>query len=782
MPGFLVEHPHFLTFVKTLVMHQTQKKNIVYNLLIALSVFSQCSVSRHLADNQKLLVKNVIQSDNRKVDTDEMLNYVKPKPNRALWGFHTRLYFYYAFEHSERRFGTWMRDIVGEAPVLYDSTFVAKNEEQLRLYLNELGYYNASVGSRIRERGWNDKKVVVSYQLETGTQYKIVSCLYQSADSSIGQILDKTEGMSKLKRGKPFSIALLQEEQERIVSVCRTMGYYAFSKDNVLFSADTTHGPDSVALVISIKKTSDASLKKHVIGAINIKQGEGGRSVLHSENRKGKQRKNKFESPTYIKEQTIQQANFIEEKKMYSSFRESRTQKILSSYPIVKLVAIEFKPSLVQPNDETVKLDCSVDIVAEKKQSLSFEVEGTNTSGDWGAELNASYVNRNVFHGAEFMTVQFKFAEEYNNVLRGGEETNRRFFNSQEYGIGIDFTTPKFLLPFNSRSYDKKFRAKTNCHVEYNFLQTTDYTRPTTEINFGYIWYGKRFWTFNLNPIDISYIRYYDISDRFKNFINRRDYYKYSYEDYLLYCNNFSVVFYNKRNIETRDYQYFKVGAETSGNLMYAYCKAIDKVKNDVGQYETFNLPFAQYAKIDIDYRYYDVVSNRTTFVYRVFGGLAMPYLNSAVLPSLKKYYSGGANSMRAWESRSLGLGSHVDTAAGFKYYLGDIKLELNLESRFHLFWIIDGAAFIDIGNIWAFDNNELTDAIFHIRDFYKDLAVGTGFGLRFDFSFLILRCDLGLKVREAYSINNTNKHLIWGNRDLTKDDWNLSVGIGYPF
>lgn len=764
-------------------MHRTQKNRLSFKLLIAISlfVFSQCSVTKHFPDGKKLLVKNSIQSDNRKVDKDEMLNYVKPKPNRAFWGFHTRLYFYYAFEDSERKFGTWMRDVVGESPVFYDSTLVTKSEEQLRLYLNELGYYKASVNSEVKRNGRQNKKVSVSYQLETGVQYKILSCHYHSADSGISQILDKTEGMSKIKKGKPFSINLLQEEQERIVSVCRAMGYYAFSRENVMFSADTTHGPDSVNLVIGIKKTTDASLKKHFVNSISIKQGEGGREVQHSQNRTEKKHKKEPASPTYIKEQTIQLANFLEEKKMYSSFRESRTQKILSSYPIVKLVTIEFKPSLVQPNEETVQLDCSMEIAAEKKQSLSFELEGTNTSGDWGAELNASYVNRNVFHGAEYMTVKFKFAEEYNNVLKE-DDGPHRLFNSQDYGISVDFTTPKFLLPFNSRDYDKKFRAKTNCHVEYNYLQTVDYTRPTTEVNFGYIWYGKRFWTFNLNPIDISYIRYYDISDRFKNFINKRDYYKYSYEDYLLYNNNFSVIFYNKRNIDVRDYQYFKLSTETSGNLMYAYCKASNKEKNSAGQYETFNLPFAQYAKIDVDYRYYDVVSNRTTFVYRIFGGVAMPYLNSAVLPSLKKYYSGGANSMRAWESRSLGLGSHIDTTNDFKYYLGDVKLELNFESRFHLFWIIDGAAFIDIGNIWAFDNNELTDARFHIRDFYKDLAVGTGLGLRFDFSFLIFRCDLGIKVREAYTINNTNKHLIWGNRNLTRDDMNLSVGIGYPF
>ncbi|MBP5583960.1 MAG: BamA/TamA family outer membrane protein, partial [Bacteroidales bacterium] len=364
------------------------------------------------------------------------------------------------------------------------------------------------------------------------------------------------------------------------------------------------------------------------------------------------------------------------------------------------------------------------------------------------------------------------------------ENENIKWFNSLEYGVSADFTTPKFLLPFVREKYNKRFRAKTNCHVEYNYLQTPDYTRPTTELNFGYIWYGKRFFTYTLNPIDFSYIRYYDISERFNNFINSKNYYKYSFEDYMLYCNNFSVTYYNKRRYETRDYQYVRLSAETSGNLMYFYCKATDKERNENGKYETFNLPFAQYIKGEADFRYYNVLSTKTMLVYRVFGGISIPYLNSDGLgiPSLKKFYAGGANSMRAWESRSLGLGSNIDTTNSFKYYLGDIKLEFNIESRFHLIGFVDGAVFVDVGNIWSFGDDELNGAEFHLNNFYKDLAVGTGFGLRFDFSFLILLCDLGTKVREAFPIENTNSHIIWGNRKLTTDDFNLNIGIGYPF
>ena len=138
--------------------------------------------------------------------------------------------------------------------------------------------------------------------------------------------------------------------------------------------------------------------------------------------------------------------------------------------------------------------------------------------------------------------------------------------------------------------------------------------------------------------------------------------------------------------------------------------------------------------------------------------------------------------SLEMFKPSFLGLGSHHDTTNTFQYYLGDVKLEMNFESRFHLFWVLNGAVFVDVGNVWSFWNDELEGAEFHLKDFYKDLAVGTGFGLRFDFSFLVVRCDVGVKVREPYTINNTNSHLIWGNRSLNRDDFNLNIGIGYPF
>lgn len=757
---------------------------IVISLFLSLFFFSQCSVTRHLEDGQVLVVNHNIKCDNKKVSKDEMANYVKPKTNRQFVGIRIRLGIYNKFQNAEGRVGSWLRDVVGEQPALLDSTQVKKNAEQLRFYMKELGYYQATVTSEIKYKGKKQKKATDNFYVTSGPLYTISNISYHISDSTIAKIIDRTQNSSKLKKGKAFAISSLQEEQSRIVRICNNIGYYAFSKDNVIFSADTTHGPDSVSMAISIKKTSENSLKIHKIVQTKVNQNYVAKDVRRVRRNSEEEEKGTIEnekSPSYVKPNVIEYVNYIEDGSIYSLNRCERTQKMMSSYPIVKMVNLEFTDSGLPTTNDTINIDCNVNISPAQRQSISFEIEGTNTSGDWGAEINTSYTNRNLLHGAEYLTVTLKLAEEYNHVFKSGD-SNMKLFNSQEYGVEVDFSTPKFLAPFVSQRSNKRFRAKSNIHLEYNFLQTTDYTRPTADINFGYTWYGKRFLTYNFNPIDLSFIRYYDISDRFNTFINSREYYKYSYEDYMIYSNNFSIVYSNKRPIDTRDYQYFRLYCETSGNLMYLFCNAIDKEKNDNGQYETFGIPFTQYGKVEADFRYYKVFSPKTIFVYRIFGGLTIPYLNSEGLPSVKKYYAGGANSMRAWESRSLGIGSHRDTINSFKYYLGDVKLELNLESRFHLFWLVDGAVFVDAGNIWSFWNDELEGAEFHFKDFYKNVAIGTGVGLRFDFSFLLLRCDVGMKVREAFEIEDTGSHLIWGNRSLTRDDFNISFGIGYPF
>jgi outer membrane protein assembly factor BamA len=244
---------------------------------------------------------------------------------------------------------------------------------------------------------------------------------------------------------------------------------------------------------------------------------------------------------------------------------------------------------------------------------------------------------------------------------------------------------------------------------------------------------------------------------------------------------NYSLIFTNQNLQKSKDFIYFKFNSELAGNILYAAFKASGAEKTD-GAYELFKVSFAQYALGDIDFRYYNILNPGNKIVYRFFAGAGLPYKNSTALPFEKQYFSGGANSIRAWQVRDLGPGSYIDTThTTYSNQTADIKLEANLEYRFKLFWVLEGALFVDAGNIWAINNNDNREgAQFKFDRFYKDIAVGTGFGTRFDFSFFIFRFDLGIKTRDPEYPDG--QKWVFGSRQLGRNDFVLNLGIGYPF
>jgi hypothetical protein len=357
-----------------------------------------------------------------------------------------------------------------------------------------------------------------------------------------------------------------------------------------------------------------------------------------------------------------------------------------------------------------------------------------------------------------------------------------RFFNTHELGAEMKLDIPRFLSPIIPDQFDLSFKPVTTIRVAYNHMQNVFFTRPTSGFAFGYTWFGNNFLTHYFNPIEVSYIRYYNESKRFIEFKDSRDYYKFSYEDYMIYSLNYSLVFYNRNPQVLKHYKYFRLFFESAGNGMYATQHFLSNSNSVDVPYETFNVVFAQYLKLELDYRFYYVMNRKTSVVSRVFGGVVAPYLNSEWVPNVKRYFVGGANSVRGWSARSLGPGSYIDSVSSFQYNLGDIKLEANIEARFPMFGFLYGAVFVDVGNVWSFENNELPGAAFSFESFARETAIATGYGFRFDFSFLLFRVDLGVKLREPYQVSSTGSHIIWGNRPMQADDFNVSVGIGYPF
>jgi len=281
-----------------------------------------------------------------------------------------------------------------------------------------------------------------------------------------------------------------------------------------------------------------------------------------------------------------------------------------------------------------------------------------------------------------------------------------------------------------------------------------------------------------LNPIEVNSVKLSAYSEEFLNSISN-PFIRETYTDHLITSTGYSLIFNTQRTSVARDFMYLRFNAESAGSILSFANQSLQTPKVD-DSYQIFGTKYAQFLKTDVDIRRYNIFNENHKLVSRLFAGIAYPYANSDVMPFEKKYFAGGANSIRAWQVRTIGPGSFVDTNK-VSNQLGDIKLEANLEYRFKMFWLIEGALFLDIGNVWAVNNSDTREgAIFKFDSFYKELAVGTGFGTRFDFSFFVFRIDIGIKLRDPELVEG--KRWIIGARKYTWDDFGFNLGIGYPF
>ena len=316
--------------------------------------------------------------------------------------------------------------------------------------------------------------------------------------------------------------------------------------------------------------------------------------------------------------------------------------------------------------------------------------------------------------------------------------------------------------------------------MAYNYQRRPDYVRTVASATLSYLWRGNRHLTHMVSPIELNLVKIPYKSQQFIDWLEGK-YIFYSYQPHLISVSSYSLIFSNQNIQKNRDFVYVRLNTELAGNILWSFYR-VANIEEQNGSYALFNTNFAQFARGDIDLRYYNIIDENNSMVYRFFSGIGLPYSNSTALPFEKKYFSGGANSIRAWQVRNLGPGSYIDPDPG--YYpnqTGDIKLEANLEYRFKLFWLLEGALFVDAGNIWAItQNDERQGALFEFDKFYKDIAIGSGIGARFDFSYFVFRLDLGIKTRDPSAIEG--KKWILGARKLTSDDLTLNLGIGYPF
>jgi len=752
-------------------------------------VLFSCNPTKYVSKDETLLEKNKIKISREKIKVSQIEPYIRQKPNKRIFGtrFHLGLY-NLSNINKEKGINKWLRDI-GEEPVIFDSHAMYRSTEQIKTFISSKGYFDAEVTADTVET--KNQRSTVMYNVNISTPYIIRNITYEITDTNLRNLYVFDTINSVITRGMPYDADMLQQERQRFERFVRNHGFYQFSSDYISFNVDSAVGNRQVDVSFIVKnfatvdENSIVTTVPHSIFRINniyihtdfdpreaIEGGDTYFQNLDTTFYRGYYFISSKEKPV-VKHDFIIQSLYITPGLIYNQTNAELSQSRLRASRVYHLVNINFNEIDNAADSNAKTIDCIIQLTLLPQQSYKVELEGTHSGGYLGGGMNLTYQHKNLFRRAEQFTLNLKGSYELMNPTE----------HIQEYGVESSLRLPNFLMPFlKSENFVKRYNPVTNIVASYNYQDMPYYTRTIANMSFGYNWRAGSYNEHFINPLQFNFVKLERIDSDFANLINTSSYLAYAYRDVLILGGAYSYIFNNQLVNRARDYWFVRLNFETAGNLLRAYNRISNSEKPDTIIHKFINQPFAQYVKTDVDIRYNYIINPAASMVYRTFLGVAIPYGNSKAIPFERQYFAGGANSIRGWQTRTLGPGSYVpDSSSTFLNQTADIKIELNAEYRFKLFWILEGAMFIDAGNIWTYKTDHNREGTkFKYDKFYKDMAVGAGVGLRFDFKFFLGRFDFGMKLRDPV-IPETNKW-IFSNRSYAWRDFALAIAIGYPF
>ena len=764
--------------------------------IFCLFLLASCSSTRFVPEGKYLFNKVTVSIDNKNFKKEELRTHIRQKENLQILGFFKFHLGIYNLSSSTKD-NDWLKRI-GEAPVLFDEYQMQRSHNQLMIFLKNKGYYNASVKDSvvIDER---KRKLNLTYVIKTNKPYLIRNYVYSVKDLSIRNVIIRDSINQLLKSNDIFDLDVLNLERQRIAKSLQNRGYYKFKEDFIHFQADTNFYNNRVDLTVNIDdailKNSDSEIVAHQKYKIRNSQINTSYKAADLTGDLSVQKKDTLSYKNYVfvsqgrlkyRPDLFFNMNRLQDSTYYCLLNAEKTYLAFNRLKQFKFINISFAETNVYSSDSIPLLDCKMQLSPMPRQNFSVDIEGTNSSGNLGVAGNLNFQHRNVFGGAEVFDFQIRGARERQQALVSASSLD---FNTRELGFESSLTIPKFLSIIKQKRMFSFQIPETKMTVGYNYQSRPDYTRSISNLKFGYNWKSSAHRYHTLNLVDFNYVKIYNENPDFINSIKDL-YIKSSFTDHLVSATNYSWL-YNTQTISKRDnYEYFKLNLESSGNLLNLYSRLLGKNKfterdSLTGNYNTYyqilNTRYAQYLKVDLEYRKGYFVNKLSSIVGRAFAGIGVPFGNLDVLPFEKKYFTGGANGIRAWQVRSLGPGTYKASSNAYPNQSSDIKLEGNLEYRFKFFWKMEGALFVDAGNIWAVNGKDNRNgAVFKVSKFYNQIAVGSGVGLRFDFTYFLFRLDLGMKLRDPSL--EAGKRFIPGNYKITGDHFNLAFAIGYPF
>ena len=769
---------YYIAIANYSVVKSTKVKRFCYNifLLVALLLgWVSCSVYKYVPEDEYLLTDVSVKVENVKIQNlSRYKSLPRQFPNSKVFGvFRIPLRMYSLLGGKEGK--------VGEAPVIFDSIYTEESVRDMRNLLVNSGYLNADVEYKTKKsRG---KKIDVEYLLKPGTPFVVESIDVRIADPTIASILKNSNSTPLISEGMNLDVIALDNERIRIVDLLQKQGYYRFDKSYITFQADTVAKSKKVHLTMFIDGAEHTQYEMGDITYVltdnpnysldnyndyKVDESEGYR-VLYSEKNKKPE----------LKHEALLGHSFLRKGMLYNTDSITKTYSTLSklSYNQYSNIVMD----VVEGKDE---LATTIFFVKRPKHSLTVEAEGTNTNGDLGAAASVSIIDRNLFRGSEQLSLKGRIAYEAITALSGYSGNSYL-----EYGVEANMDFPSLIVPLVPIDFQRKSQATTQFSVEFNKQKRPEYEKILFTTRWSYLWAPTWRQSHRLDLADWNYLMVPWVSPKFKTeyldpITGKNSILRYNYEDLLITKMGYQFVLSNARANAVVPLQYsFRFNIETSGNMLYAASKAFGMSQNQDGQYECMNIAFAQYVRNDLSYTLNWRINQSNNLLFHIESGLAVPYLNSNSVPFEKRYFAGGANSVRGWSVRELGPGTYVGNEKKVDYIKqsGDIKLGASIEYRSHLFWKLNAALFVDAGNIWTIKEYEdQPGGQFLFDQFYKQIAVSYGAGLRMDFNFLVVRLDAGVKAINPNYASGKEKYPIL-NPSL-KRDLAFHFAIGYPF
>ncbi|MCL2097925.1 MAG: BamA/TamA family outer membrane protein [Bacteroidales bacterium] len=753
-----------------------------------ITLLPACSSVKNMPSGaHRLNANRIVLEGNTNIKAKQLEPYIRQQPNRNILGLRFRLGIYNAAPNCDSCWLRWLRKLMhtlGEAPVVFDEAMMQRSTQNIEQYLKTRGYYYAQVKDSVV---YKKHKAKVIYTVNPDTVFRLRSLSYDLGSDTLARAILADSANCLLRPGNPLSSEIMDKERVRLVSLLHNKGFYSFNKNHLSFMADTVGMRHAADLVMTwynqpvseeeypvhrqykirnvfiysdydqLKAYSDStSANSYQYEPLYYPEMQGGNlGIYHHANiglRKG----------------IMLESNLIRPGEEYNETKITRTYNNFTGLGIYKVVNIQFS----EVSDTTQALiDCAIRLTPSSSQGFKLSMDASmSTNAFLGLSPSVSYFHRNLWRGAELFNLSFSGNFQF--------QLNDKNKMSNELTVSPSLSIPRFLFPGLYRSM-QDYRPRTEFMTAYNYQFSPDFTRNAVSFGLGYTWRPSPLLTYQLTPINLNIVYIYNLSRAFYDFYGDLNdpFLRDRYQNHFVMGAGFSLQYTNRR-YEIRDNSYYlRWNVKTAGNVLSLFNNTL--LKDNEG-YKIMGINYARFAKTDINFSFYHIYNDFTMMAYRVYGGIGRGYGNSVAMPLEEEYFSGGAYSLRGWQARSLGPGSAaIDTLFTIPNQVGDIKLEANMEFRYKITGPLEGAIFLEAGNIWSLNPDDQREgAYFQFDRFYKQLAMNSGLGFRLNFGFIIFRLDWGVRVRDPLP----DKGWITPSRWFKDGNSTFCIGIGYPF